>query len=57
MTFSYVLTSDRKTQETPDILLEFPEFLDFFFSNPLKVFVKSEIWMLGGAFFGGNEDS
>jgi len=37
--------------------LEFPEFLDVFFSNPLKLFTEVEIRMLGRAFFGGDEDS
>jgi hypothetical protein len=37
--------------------LEFPEFLGVFFSNFLKLFTKAEIRMLGGAFFGRDEDS
>jgi hypothetical protein len=31
--------------------LEFPEFLDVFFSNPLKLFTEVGIRMLGRAFF------
>jgi hypothetical protein len=39
------------------IFLEFPEFLEVFFSNPLKLFTEVEIRMLGKAFVGGDEDS
>jgi hypothetical protein len=36
---------------------EFPEFLDVIFSNPLNPFIKLAVQMLGGPFFGGDEDS
>jgi hypothetical protein len=47
-----------KTQEIHSIrFLEFPEFLDVFFSNSLEPLTKPEIRISGSAFFSENEDS
>jgi hypothetical protein len=46
-----------RTVQPLAVLLEFPEFLDVFSSNLLKLFTKPEILISGGVFFGGNEDS